>query len=74
MKAEHLVVLASASTVAGAIVQQKVNIPVVSQNKWYEAALGVAVAAIGAFVVKKDGISDVIIAGGLGFAAGAVVG
>ena len=73
MKAERLVVLASGSTIVGAVVQQRVTVPFVSSNKWYEVGLGVAIAALGMFVVKKDGISDVMVASGMGYAASAAL-
>jgi hypothetical protein len=73
MNAEHLVLLASGSAVAGAIVQQNVSLPIVSGNVWYQAALGAGIAALGYFVIKMDGVGDAVEAFGVGYAAGALL-
>jgi NCAIR mutase (PurE)-related protein len=73
MKAEELVVLASAGVIAGSVVEQNVAIPVVSTNKWYGVGLGAVVALLGFFVVKMDGVGDFVEAFGIGYGAAAAL-
>lgn len=72
MKADYLVVLASAGVISGSVIQANVAIPVISTNKWLEVSLGAAIALTG-FFVDMDGVGDFIEAFGIGYGAAAAL-